>query len=107
MEAATQPRPSLRPAYSTRWATSSANILSVLAGRRSCLLNPAYISYSLYDSLPCARLYGRLLAVLHVSAFRHLFRRCFGVFFCEIANKNAVCFGVSPLGVSLAEEVSG
>ena len=38
-----------------------------------------------------------------------MFRR-FGVvsaFFCEIANKNAVCFGVSALRVSLAEDVSG
>src|SRR5438046_2863168 len=38
-----------------------------------------------------------------------MFRR-FGVvsaFFCEIANRNAVCFGVSALGVSLAEAVLG
>ena len=101
MEAATQPQ-----AHMLNQVGNFIRRYLVGSGQQAVLLTESGIPpYSLYDSLP-ARTLWPLVGSLHVSAFRNLFRRCFGVvsaFFCEIVNKNAVCFGVSALGVSLVE----
>ena len=59
--------------------------------------------------------YEHSQTIFGLAVARPLVHRCFGVsafvsalfrrFFCEIANKHAVCFGVSALGVSLTEDM--